>query len=57
MKKEQKPAMSDLERINRSYASGIQTYTPSGSQESESKRTEDQKDSKREKSHPPASRT
>jgi hypothetical protein len=55
MKSEQKPAMSDLERINRSYVSGSQTYTPSRLEDEDSTQTEDQKDSKRGKLYPPAS--
>ena len=47
MKTKQQPAMSDLERINRSYVTGSQYYTPTRSDEgSEVKRKEDQKDSK-----------
>ena len=39
--------MSDLERMNRSYATGSQYYTPTQSDEDSAvKRPEDQKDSK-----------
>jgi hypothetical protein len=55
MKSNQKPAMSDLERINRSYVSGTQTYTPSRLQDEDSTRIEDQKDSKPGELCPPAS--
>jgi hypothetical protein len=41
------PAMSDLERINRSYVTGSQYYAPTKSDEGSAvKRPEDQKDSK-----------
>jgi hypothetical protein len=47
MKKDEEPAMSDLERINRSYVTGRQPYTPTRSEEESAvKRSADQKDSK-----------
>lgn len=42
------PAMSDLERINRSYTTGSQSYTPSKNEcKDEAKKPGDQQDSNR----------
>jgi hypothetical protein len=43
-----KPAMSDLERVTRSYSTGSQSYTPAvNDQDSKVTRSEDQEDPKR----------
>jgi|GEM_PF-4292659 len=55
MKSDKRPAMSDLERINRSYAFGSQSYTPSR-WEDDTTHSEDQKDSTDAKQSPPPSR-
>lgn len=44
METNKKPAMSDLERITRSYSTGSQSYTPATNDEVT--HPEDQKDSK-----------
>jgi hypothetical protein len=47
MTTKKQPAMSDLERINRSYVTGSQYYTPKLNNEGSAvTRPEDQKDSK-----------
>jgi hypothetical protein len=51
-----KPTMSDLERINRSYSTGGQSYTPSRHEcEREAPQSEDQQDPKRDSQHRPLS--
>ncbi|MFZ0563329.1 MAG: hypothetical protein WBD45_07180 [Terriglobales bacterium] len=47
MTTKKQPAMSDLERINRSYVTGSQYYTPTVNDDAPAvKRPEDQKNSK-----------
>jgi hypothetical protein len=46
MEPKKQPAMSDLERINRSYVTGSQSYTLSRSDEGGVSKPEDQKESK-----------
>ena len=53
METNKKPAMSDLERINRSYSTGSQSYAPKTSDEVT--HPEDQKTSKGGQQHQPPS--
>lgn len=57
MNHNEKSAMSDLERVKRSYSTGSQTYTPPKKDENDNvRRSEDQQNSKHGQQYPLPSR-